>query len=128
MPQRTIYASGYATVDHPGIQAYSFDDQTGELTPQGSFAGVVNPSFIVPHPEGRWLYAVSETGMAQDGVPGGVWALRITGEGTFEAINNLPSGGDWPCHLTIDATGRWLSATNYGSGTVAVFSIQENGA
>jgi 6-phosphogluconolactonase len=38
------------------------------------------------------------------------------------------SGGDWPCHLEINATGQWLLASNYGSGTVGVLPILPDGA
>jgi 6-phosphogluconolactonase len=38
-----------------------------------------------------------------------------------------PSGGDWPCHLAIDATGGWVAVSNYGSGTVRVVPIRADG-
>src|SRR5438067_11766495 len=54
----------------------AFDHATGDLTVRGSFAGVANPSFVVVHPNGHWLYAVSETNQQQEGVSGAVWAFR----------------------------------------------------
>src|SRR3989454_10630158 len=53
----------------------AFDHATGDLTVRGSFAGVANPSFVVVHPNGHWLYAVSETNQQQEGVSGAVWAF-----------------------------------------------------
>jgi 6-phosphogluconolactonase len=124
-----LYVGSYADADQPGIYACTFDDATGELTVRGSFAGVSNPSFLVIHPNGRWLYAVSETNQQKDGVPGAVWAFRCTQEPwSIEAINHQTGGGDWPCHLAIDSTGRWLLVSNYGSGTVSVLPILEDGA
>ena len=126
--QPVLYIGSYATADQPGIYASTFDNTTGELTRHGSFVGVVNPSFLVMHPNGRWLYAVSETSQ-QDGTPGSVWALRCIRESwSIEPINHQPSGGDAPCHLEIDATGRWLLVSNYSSGTVGVLPILEDGA
>ena len=57
----TLYIGSYATSDQPGIYVFTFDDASGELISQGSFSGITNPSFLVVHPNGRWLYAVSET-------------------------------------------------------------------
>ena len=126
--QRLLYIGSYAAADQPGIYAFTFDDATGELTRHGSFAGITNPSFLVMHPNGRWLYAVSETSQ-QDGTPGEVWALRCIRESwSIEPINHRASGGDAPCHLEIDATGRWLLVSNYSSGTVGVLPILEDGS
>jgi 6-phosphogluconolactonase len=43
-------------------------------------------------------------------------------------INQQASGGDWPCHLEMDAAGEWLLVSNYGSGTVGVLPILPDGA
>jgi 6-phosphogluconolactonase len=127
-PQIVLYVSGYATADQPGIHACSFDETTGELAVHDSFAGIVNPSYVLVHPNGRWLYAVSETSQQQEGVPGAVWALRCTREPwSMEPINYQLSGGDLPCHLEINAAGQWLLVSNYGSGTVSVLPILPDG-
>jgi 6-phosphogluconolactonase len=84
---------------------------------------------LIVHPNGRWLYAVSETSQQKDGAPGAVWALRCTREPwSMEPINQQVSGGDWPCHLEINSTGEWLLVSNYGSGTVSVLPILPDGA
>src|SRR5215469_1618630 len=114
--QVVLYISGYAPADQPGIHACTFDDATGELTVHDSFTGIINPSYVLVHPNGRWLYAVSETSQQQDGPPGAVWALLCTREPwSMEPINHQMSGGDLPCHLEINETGHWLLVSNYGS-------------
>jgi 6-phosphogluconolactonase len=124
-----VYAGSYAAPEQPGIYAFTFDAATGALTAQAAFAGVANPSFIAVHPNRRWLYAVSETSMDQEGVPGAVWAVACTrAPWGFTAINQQASGGDWPCHLAIHSTGRWLLVSNYASGTVGVLPIRDDGA
>src|SRR5690349_7826077 len=91
-----LFTSGYAKADEPGIRAFMFDENNGTPTPQGSFTGITNPSFIVIHPNQRWLYAVSETGISSDGKFGEVWAFRFEGEPfAIEAINHQTTGGDW---------------------------------
>lgn len=127
--QHALFAGGYAAADQPGIHAFDFDAVTGKLTPRGSFTGIANPSFLVIHPNGRWLYAVSETGLGDGGKHGAVWAFEIERQSlTLQPINqHQTTRGDWPCHLQIDATGRWVLASNYGTGDVAVFPILEDG-
>ena len=127
--QHVLYVGSYAAADQPGIHACTFDHATGDLTLQASFVGVANPSFVVVHPNGHWLYAVSETNQQQEGMSGAVWAFRCRHEPwSIEPINHQMSGGDSPCHLEIDANGRWLLVSNYGSGTVGVLPILADGA
>lgn len=124
-----LYASSYGSADEQGIKAYRFYAGSGKLTELGSASGVESPAYVALHPNGRWLYAASEIS-GKEGEPGGlVWALAVSGDGaTFELINSRPSGGDFPCHLAIDATGRWLATSNYGTGSIGVLPILRDGS
>jgi 6-phosphogluconolactonase len=127
--QHTLYIGSYAAANQPGIYTFTFDETTGKLSAHGSLAGITDPSFLVVHPNKQWLYAVSETHQQKNGTPGSVWAFRATHEPwTLEPINHQVSGGDWPCHLEIDPTGRWLLVSNYASGTIGVLPILADGA
>ena len=124
-----VFASAYAAANQPAIQAFMFDEASGKLTPHGSFTGILNPSFTIVHPNGRWLYAVSETSQVSDGMPGGVCALSFERESfAMRLLNRQPSGGDWPCYLQLDRIGRWLFVANYGTGSVSVFPLQTDGS
>lgn len=129
-PQYLVYVGSYAAAHEPGIRALRFDATSGDLSNAGwSFTGIDNPSFLAVHPNGRWLYAVSETSQRQDGKSGEVWALRLPDAAVdFQEINYQASGGDWPCHLALDHTGRWLLVSNYGSGSVGILPVLEHGA
>lgn len=129
MPNTSLVLAGsYAADDQPGIYAFELDEDSGVLTPRGQLAGIKNPSFIVAHPNGRWLYAVSETGQGSDGVAGGVWALSFERQPWQATLRNTqPSGGDWPCHLQLDATSQWLFVSNYGTGNASVYPILADG-
>ena len=119
--QPLLFVGGYASATQPGLHAFRFDDATGALTACGSFAGIVNPSFLIVHPRQRWLYAVSETSQPNNSASGAVWALRFEREPlTIQSVNHQPSGGDWPCHLQLDATGQWLFVSNYATGSAAI--------
>jgi len=127
--QTALFVGSYAAQAQPGIHAFSLDGATGDLEAGGSYAGIANPSFLAAHPSHPWLFAVSETSQAQDGVAGSVWALRFDPQSlALEPANHQPSGGDWPCHLQLDATGQWLVVSNYGSGSVGVLPIRADGS
>ncbi len=127
--QALVLVGSYAEADKPGLYGFIFDSAAGTLTPQGSFAGIASPAFLVVHPNGRWVYTVSETSQAQEGVSGAVWALNLAREPwAITPINHQPSDGEAPCHLRIDATGRWLFVSNYLSGNVIVLPIGADGA
>jgi 6-phosphogluconolactonase len=123
-----IVVGSYAAADAPGIYGFEYDPGSGALTPRGSFAGIINPSFVIMHPNRRYLYAVSETN-AGDGAPGAVWALALQREPwALHPLNNQPSGGDAPCHLALDRAGRWLLVSNYSSGSVGVLPVAGDGS
>jgi 6-phosphogluconolactonase len=124
-----LLVGSYASADQPGIYCFRFDPSAGALEPRAALAGIANPSFLTAHPNRLWFYAVSETSAEQDGAAGAVWACQLNSEnGTLQPIGQQPSGGDWPCHLELDPSGRWLLASNYGSGSVSVLPILEDGS
>jgi 6-phosphogluconolactonase len=116
-----LLASGYADADAPGIYGF-YLLESGELVPNGSWAGLQNPSFIALHPRGQ-LYATAEVG---DGV---VAALRLGRRpGEVEELGQQPSGGQWPCHIVFDPSGEWLAVANYGSGTARLIPRLPDGS
>lgn len=112
-----------------GIQICRFNTATGEITFLETTTGVVNPSFLAIHPSGSFIYSVSEMGERIEGRPaGGIASFRIDPEtGSLTPLNMQPSMGTGPCHVIVDATGRYVLTTNYGSGDVAVLPIHSDG-
>lgn len=126
-----VFTGSYAPAGQPGVRAFAFNAQTGELAPRGEYCGITAPSYLALHPSRRWLYAVSETSLGADGTAGHIHALayeRSESGVSFTPLNERPSGGDWPCHLRLDPSGKWLVTTNYGSGSTAVLPIQADGS
>ena len=123
-----VLVGSYASPEETGLYAIALN---GGLHPQAAWTGLRNPSFVAVHPRGRFVYVVSETGLANDGVAGTVHAFRIDRTGgllNLSALNHKPSSGDHPCHLAFDRDGRWLAASNYGSGSVSVLPIRPDGS
>jgi 6-phosphogluconolactonase len=118
-----VYVGTYTKGPSRGIYAFRFKTSTGKLTPVGVAAESLNPSFLAEHPNHRFLYAVNEGGGAN-----AVSAFAIdakTGKLTF--LNQVSSGGNGPCHLALDRTGKWLGVANYGDGAMAIIPVQADG-
>ncbi|MBZ5620873.1 MAG: lactonase family protein [Acidobacteriia bacterium] len=122
-----VYAGTYTRGASKGIYAYRFQTTNGKLTPLGVAAESVNPSFLVEQSNHRFLYAVNED--ADGAQPGNtVTAFAIDAKtGKLTLLNQVPSRGEWPCHLALDKTGRWLAVANYGSGTMAIMPVRPDG-
>jgi 6-phosphogluconolactonase len=106
-----------------GIYRSVLDLDTGKLSAPVLAAEAKNPSFLEIHPNGKFLYAVSE-----DGGAGTVSAYAIdTDKGDLKFLNERPSGGAGPCHVTIDHAGKNLLVANYGSGSASVIPIKPDG-
>ncbi|MDT8303790.1 MAG: lactonase family protein [Sedimentisphaerales bacterium] len=106
-----------------GIYRSMLDLGTGKLSDPVLAAETRNPSFLEIHPDGKFLYAVSESGGA-----GSVSAYAIDSDtGDLKFINIQPSGGAGPCHVSIDHDGKNVLVANYGSGSASVIPIKSNG-
>jgi 6-phosphogluconolactonase len=120
-----VYVGTYtAKTQSKGIYLYEFSVDTGKLTSKGLAGETADPSWVVVHPNGKFLYAANESGKAST-----LSAFAIdasTGKLTF--LNKLPSLGLDPCYLSFDKTGKYLLVANYTSGTVAVFPILPDGS
>jgi 6-phosphogluconolactonase len=106
-----------------GIYRSILDTETGKLSKPILATEAKNPSFLEIHPNKKFLYAVSEV----DG-SGGVSAYAINSStGDLKLLNQQPSGGAGPCHVSIDHKGKNVLVANYGSGSASVIPIKSNG-
>ena len=115
------YTSGTAS---KGIYVYEFDPDSGTLDYVSSVNSVVNPSFLVVHPNKKWLYSVGETGNP-DGKVAAFSYDSTTKKLSF--LNAVSSMGSAPCHISIDQSGKFALTANYNSGSVGVFPINADG-
>lgn len=114
----------YTNTDSKGIYVFNFDSQTGKTTLISTTDGIKNPSYLTI--SGDQVYAVSETNGA---IPGSLSAYHFDRKkGTLRFLNNLPTGGDDPCYVEADSTGRFVAVANYSGGSVALFQTGNNGA
>src|SRR5207237_2739825 len=75
------------------------------------------------HPNRHVLYAANER------EKGAVRAFAIARDtGALTRLNEQPSEGGAPCFVSVDRSGRVALVANYAGGSIALLSIQPNGA
>src|SRR6202043_3403006 len=115
-----------------GIYVSRFQPATGKVSKPELAAEIVNPAFLAIHPNQRFLYVATE-----DPEPLGpnfdhesyVSAFAIDpSTGKLNLLNTLPTGGTSTCYLSIDRTGHYVLMANFGSSSVTVLRIKDDGS
>ncbi len=114
-----------------GIYVSRFRPATGDLTEPRLAAKISNPSFLAISPDHRFLYAASEdplsVGPARDH-ESYISAYAIdTKTGQLRWLNTVPSGGTSTCYLSVDKTGKYVLTASYGSGSISVLRVRQDG-
>ena len=120
--QYLAFIGTYTTGASKGIYTYRFDAGTGALERLSVIGGISNPSWVEISPSGRYLYAVGEE---SHGVIKAYAIDPATGALTY--LNEQLTGGEVPCHISVDPTESYALLANYGSGSVAMLPIQADG-
>jgi 6-phosphogluconolactonase len=108
-----------------GIYIYKFNSETGEAIMVSSVS-TSNPSFIAVSPDEKFVYAVHE--IDRTNIGGDVSAFAFDKKtGTLTFINKMPTGGDHPCYVEVDKTGKWVFAANYSGGSLSFFPVNKDG-
>lgn len=121
-----VYVGTY-TADNgsKGVYRSKLDAKTGKLSEPELVAELKNPTFLAVSPDKKNLYAVGETGGTGGG---GVFAFALDAKsGGLKKLNEDTSGGDGPCHVSVDAGGDRVAVANYGGGSTALFRLDAEG-
>jgi 6-phosphogluconolactonase len=111
-----------------GIYVAEFDPASGKMGAPELAAKSEQPSFLAIHPNGRFVYAVSEVESLAGKKTGAVSAFAIDAKtGKLVFLNRVASGGPGPCYLVVDHTGKNVLVANYSAGSAAVLALQANG-
>jgi 6-phosphogluconolactonase len=115
-----------------GIYVSRFHAATGEVSEPELAAEIANPSFLTIHPNHRFLYAVSEDPLSL-GPPRDhasyVSAYAIdSSTGRLRLLNTVPTGGTSTCYLSVDKTGKFVLLANFGSGSISVVRVNDDGS
>jgi 6-phosphogluconolactonase len=114
----------YTSGKSEGIYVYKFNSTTGDFSYVNK-AAAGNPSYLAVSPNKKYVYAVNEDRNDK----GSVTAFSFNKEnGSLTLINKQPSGGDHPCYVAVDKTGRWVTVGNYTGGNLSVLPVMVNGS
>jgi 6-phosphogluconolactonase len=133
-PVVDLYIGAYTDNQAPveqrsqGIYHAQFDPANGALSAPRPAAFGRNACFLVLNLDRRFLYAVGDTFVADQDNRGAVGAFVLAADGQLHLLNQTPAPGGRPSHITIDATGRFVVTINYGQGSVALYSVGEDGS
>ncbi|MBC7904226.1 MAG: lactonase family protein [Gemmatimonadaceae bacterium] len=106
-----------------GIYVYRFDTKTGQSSYVSEVQGN-DPSYLVVSPDKKYVFAVNELGGPKK--PGEIAAYSFDKSlGKLSFISSQPSGGDHPCYVNIDKTGKWVIAGNYSGGSFSVLPFSD---
>ncbi|MDE2999719.1 MAG: lactonase family protein [Gemmatimonadota bacterium] len=124
----TVYVGTYTDDRTEGLHILRLDTSSGDLEAVSKVPDVHNPFFLAADAGARFLYAACAMDEF-DGRPGGcIKSFAIDAEsGSLALLNEQHAGGDLPCYLSVDRTGRCLLSGNYGSGSVSTLPIDEEG-
>ena len=113
-----------------GIHSFVVNQNDGTLTPGKILTGLPNPSSLYIHPNRKFMYAGNEiSNFTGPATSGSVTAISIDpANGDLKILNAISSGGRGPAHVSVDPTGKFVFAANYGSGQVGVLSLKDDGS
>jgi len=104
-----------------GILSCLLDEKSGEMSIGTVRTGLLNPSWVLPSPDGRYLYALEEN----PDEPGSVVAFQIEEDGSLVETDRRRAAGRASCHLTCTADGRELFCASYLDGFLTWFRMEE---
>ncbi|MCL2016479.1 MAG: lactonase family protein [Defluviitaleaceae bacterium] len=105
-----FYASGY------GEEIY-FCEQTDDVKILEKYPA---PGATYLRQFGSFLYAVNEPS-------GKITAFKINKDFSLSFINVATTGGESPCHLSLNNDGSLVYVAHYMSGTTAILAVQPSG-
>lgn len=107
------------------IQVYQLDTLNGKLSKITSVKNVINPSFLTLSPDGKYVYACTDTKTPN---AGSVSSFEFNPQQkSLTFINKQSSGGENPVYVSVHKSGKWLVNGNYTEGSVSVHPLLENG-
>ncbi|HEY6502950.1 MAG TPA: lactonase family protein, partial [Chitinophagaceae bacterium] len=122
-----LIAGTYTGGKSEGIYVYKFNSSDGSYK-EVSHVHTSNPSYVAISPDQKYVYAVLENA-GNNGKGGEISAFSFDKTtGRLAHINQQPTGGDHPCYVEIDKTGKWVVAGNYSSGSLSVLPVNADGS
>jgi len=115
-----------------GIYVSRFQPSTGKLSEPEVAAEIVNPAYLAVSANQKFLYVATEDPRSlgpdfDHASYVSAYAINAT-TGKLRLLNTMPTGGTSTCYLSLDKTGRYVLMANFGSSSVTVLRINEDGS
>ena len=112
-----------------GIYHSSLGIEKGSLAVPKLAIALDSPGFLAANPNPALKQSVLYATTKIDG-QSVIASLKVAANKSLELMNAKPTGekAGGACHVTVDATGKIAVSSQYGSGTVSVFSLAEDGS
>lgn len=120
-----VYLGTYTEGTSKGIYVSRLDADNGRLSPPKLAVLTPDPTYLALAPDQKCLYSVNEMSGEQPGMVSAFSINRMSGQ--LELLGQTASGGQGPCHVSMDASGRTLLVANYGSGRIKSLPILSDG-
>ncbi|MCB0665108.1 MAG: beta-propeller fold lactonase family protein, partial [Saprospiraceae bacterium] len=104
-----------------GIYSLDFDPASGTLSNEKLLVHTNNPSFLTYDHSGNFVFSVNE------GREGRVSSFKWNPDkSALMPVNEQSSEGSSPCSIELNGEGNLLAVANYGSGNVAVYTVNDD--
>jgi 6-phosphogluconolactonase len=114
----------YTSGKSEGIYTFKFNVKTGEFSPESIAKNIKNPSFLAISSDSKYVYSAGETDKQ-----GSVHSFAFDKKtGVLTPLTSQSANGNYPCHVTVDKTRKWVICGNYGAGNLSVFPVQADGS
>ena len=118
----------YTGAESRGIYAVRLNSETGALSTPELVAELSNPEFLALHPNGRFVYALTQVPVVGGKATGAVASFALDPETAhLTPLNVEPTGRGSLTHLGIDGSGRLIVAASYGDSYVVSFPVGTDG-
>ncbi|WP_339814145.1 lactonase family protein [uncultured Imperialibacter sp.] len=109
-----------------GMYVFEFDSGTGSLKEVSKVENIVNASFLTLAPDGKFVYACTETQLE---TPGNVSAYGFNAaNGQLSFLNKQSVEGRNPAYAMVHPAGRFVASANYTDGGVSIFERNNDGS
>jgi 6-phosphogluconolactonase len=109
-----------------GIYHCRLDSITGKLSDPTLVAEMEGPGFLAKHPKLPVLYAVG--GLKNEQVVAAFAIESTPSKVALKLLNSVPIGDGGAAHVSVDSSGKTLLTAQYGAGSVAAFSLKQDGS
>lgn len=106
-----------------GIYVYKLDTLSGNLNKVTAVA-VKNPSYLTLSPDGKTLYACTDTKTPN---AGSISSYSFNPQQkTLTFLNSQSSGGENPVYVAAHPSGKWVINGNYTESSISLFPVSAN--